>query len=127
MTEATSALDPSGDYQVDLQACKSHRDCVKVCDVAGAIESTVGGTSTARHLSHVLVWPSAFSTAMPSGFKPSINSAFAAAMFSIDPRYSRWTGATINSTATSGGVIRHSRWISCVGDDMPISNTARSN
>lgn len=25
------------DYQVDLQACKSHRDCVKVCDV-GAID-----------------------------------------------------------------------------------------
>ena len=28
------------DYQVDLQACKSHRDCVKVCDVAGAIDFT---------------------------------------------------------------------------------------
>lgn len=28
------------DYQVDLQACKSHRDCVKACDVAGAIDFT---------------------------------------------------------------------------------------
>ena len=28
------------DYQVDMQACKSHRDCVKVCDVAGAIDFT---------------------------------------------------------------------------------------
>jgi ferredoxin len=26
------------DYQVDLQACKSHRACVKACDVAGAID-----------------------------------------------------------------------------------------
>lgn len=28
------------DYQVDLQACKGHRDCVKACDVAGAIDFT---------------------------------------------------------------------------------------
>ena len=28
------------DYQVDLQACKSHRACVKACDVAGAIDFT---------------------------------------------------------------------------------------
>ena len=26
------------DYQVNLQACKSHRACVKACDVAGAID-----------------------------------------------------------------------------------------
>ncbi len=26
------------DYQVDLGACKSHRDCVRVCDAAGAID-----------------------------------------------------------------------------------------
>ncbi len=26
------------DYQVDLQACKKHRDCVRVCDAAGAID-----------------------------------------------------------------------------------------
>ncbi len=25
-------------YQVDLQRCKSHRDCVRVCDAAGAID-----------------------------------------------------------------------------------------
>lgn len=28
------------DYQVDLRACQSHRDCVKVCEVAGAIDFT---------------------------------------------------------------------------------------
>jgi ferredoxin len=28
------------DYQVDLGACKSHRDCVKACEVAGAIDFT---------------------------------------------------------------------------------------
>ncbi len=28
------------DYQVDLAACKSHRDCVRVCDAAGAIDFT---------------------------------------------------------------------------------------
>lgn len=28
------------DYQVNLSACKSHRDCVKACDVAGAIDFT---------------------------------------------------------------------------------------
>ncbi len=26
------------DYQVDLSACKSHRDCVRVCEAAGAID-----------------------------------------------------------------------------------------
>lgn len=26
------------DYQVDLQACRSHRECVKVCQAAGAID-----------------------------------------------------------------------------------------
>ena len=26
------------DYQVNLEACKSHRDCVRVCDAAGAID-----------------------------------------------------------------------------------------
>ena len=31
-----SAIDFS--YQVDLSRCKSHRDCVKVCDAAGAID-----------------------------------------------------------------------------------------
>ncbi|HYD77466.1 4Fe-4S dicluster domain-containing protein [Ramlibacter sp.] len=28
------------DYQIDLQACRSHRDCVKVCEAAGAIDFT---------------------------------------------------------------------------------------
>jgi ferredoxin len=28
------------DYQVNLLACKSHRDCVKACDAAGAIDFT---------------------------------------------------------------------------------------
>jgi ferredoxin len=28
------------DYQVNLDACKSHRDCVRVCDAAGAIDFT---------------------------------------------------------------------------------------
>ncbi len=27
-------------YQVDLQACKSHRDCVRACEAAGAIDFT---------------------------------------------------------------------------------------
>jgi len=28
------------DYQINLNACKSHRDCVRVCDAAGAIDFT---------------------------------------------------------------------------------------
>ncbi len=28
------------DYQIDLNACKKHRDCVRVCDAAGAIDFT---------------------------------------------------------------------------------------
>jgi ferredoxin len=28
------------DYQVDLSACKSHRECVRVCEAAGAIDFT---------------------------------------------------------------------------------------
>jgi ferredoxin len=30
------------DWQVDLAACKSHRDCVRVCDAAGAIDFNRG-------------------------------------------------------------------------------------
>jgi ferredoxin len=30
------------DYQVDLDRCKSHRDCVRVCDAAGAIDFNRG-------------------------------------------------------------------------------------
>lgn len=30
------------DYQVDLAACRSHRDCVRVCDAAGAIDFARG-------------------------------------------------------------------------------------
>ncbi len=30
------------DYQVDLNACKSHRDCVRICDAAGAIDFNRG-------------------------------------------------------------------------------------
>ncbi len=30
------------DYQVNLAACKSHRDCVRVCDAAGAIDFNRG-------------------------------------------------------------------------------------
>jgi ferredoxin len=26
------------DYQIDLEACRSHRDCVRMCDAAGAID-----------------------------------------------------------------------------------------
>ena len=39
---ACLAVCPEGaiglDYQIDLAACKSHRDCVRVCDAAGAID-----------------------------------------------------------------------------------------
>jgi ferredoxin len=43
-TRCNACLDacPEGaiglDYQVDLDACKGHRDCVRVCDAAGAID-----------------------------------------------------------------------------------------
>lgn len=37
------------DYQVDLSACTSHRDCVKVCQVAGAIDfQRVASSETAQ-------------------------------------------------------------------------------
>jgi ferredoxin len=45
-TRCNACLDacPEGaigmDYQVNLNACKSHRDCVRVCDAAGAIDFT---------------------------------------------------------------------------------------
>jgi phosphoenolpyruvate carboxykinase (ATP) len=69
---------------------------------------------------------SAFRTAVPPTFIPSTSSAFAFATFSIEPRCSTCTGSTFNSTATSGGVMRHSRWISFIGVDIPISRTATS-
>ncbi len=47
-TRCNACLDacPEGaiglDYQVDLEACRNHRDCVRVCDAAGAIDFTRG-------------------------------------------------------------------------------------
>ncbi len=38
------------DYQIDLQACKSHRDCVKVCEAAGAIDFDARAAGAHRQL-----------------------------------------------------------------------------
>ena len=41
-------------YQVNLDACKSHRDCVRVCDAAGAIDFTRAALSVAEDFDLVL-------------------------------------------------------------------------
>ena len=41
-------------YQIDLAACKSHRDCARVCDAAGAIDFDRGVVSTSEHFDLVL-------------------------------------------------------------------------
>lgn len=42
------------DYQVDLQACASHRACVKACGVAGAIDFTRAPAAHGEHFDLVL-------------------------------------------------------------------------
>ena len=42
------------DYQVDLQACRNHRDCVRVCDAAGAIDFARGPQTVAESFDLVL-------------------------------------------------------------------------
>ena len=41
-------------YQIDLSRCKSHRDCVRVCDAAGAIDFERAPTETTEHYDLVL-------------------------------------------------------------------------
>jgi ferredoxin len=41
-------------YQVDLTACKSHRDCVRVCEAAGAIDFDRPARTTAERFDLVL-------------------------------------------------------------------------
>ena len=42
------------DYQVNLAACKSHRDCVRVCDAAGAIDFARAPLAHEEHFDLVL-------------------------------------------------------------------------
>ncbi len=41
-------------YQVDLSLCKSHRDCVRVCEAAGAIDFQRGALATTERFDLVL-------------------------------------------------------------------------
>ncbi len=41
-------------YQVDLALCRSHRDCVRVCEAAGAIDFQREPTTTTEHFDLVL-------------------------------------------------------------------------
>ncbi len=59
------------DYQIDLAACQSHRDCVKVCQVAGAIDFTRAPETQTERFDLVLDLRStpAFSQhALPQGY-----------------------------------------------------------
>ena len=59
-TRCNACLDacPEGainfNYQVDLDKCKSHRDCVRVCDAAGAIDFTRGAQTLEEDFDLVL-------------------------------------------------------------------------
>ena len=59
------------DYQIDLNACQSHRACVKVCKVAGAIDFTREPTSASESFDLVLdlrVTPAFTQHALPLGY-----------------------------------------------------------
>ena len=42
------------DYQINLEACRSHRDCVRVCEAAGAIDFERGAVRHVEHFDLVL-------------------------------------------------------------------------
>ncbi|CAN7534735.1 4Fe-4S binding protein [Acidovorax sp. LjRoot129] len=62
------------DYQIDLAACQSHRTCVKVCQVAGAIDFERDAAVQAQHFDLVLDLRAATATptfvqhALPQGY-----------------------------------------------------------
>ena len=62
------------DYQIDLAACQSHRSCVKVCQVAGAIDFERDAAVQAQHFDLVLDLRAATATptfvqhALPQGY-----------------------------------------------------------
>ncbi len=58
-------------YQVDLAACRSHRDCVRVCDAAGAIDFTREAVVTTESFDLVLdlrPTPAFSQHALPQGY-----------------------------------------------------------
>ena len=62
------------DYQIDMAACSSHRDCVKVCQVAGAIDFTRDATAQTERFDLVLdlrsptATPTFLQHALPQGY-----------------------------------------------------------
>ncbi|RZJ10432.1 MAG: 4Fe-4S dicluster domain-containing protein [Acidovorax sp.] len=62
------------DYQIDLAACQSHRTCVKVCQVAGAIDFERDAAVQSQHFDLVLDLRAATATptfvqhALPQGY-----------------------------------------------------------
>ncbi|MFC7462480.1 4Fe-4S binding protein [Hydrogenophaga defluvii] len=73
------------DYQIDLNACKSHRDCVKVCDAPGAIQFGRDATEHSERFDLVLDLrdaPAFTQHALPQGYFHLPTSADATAQLS---------------------------------------------
>lgn len=62
------------DHQVDMSRCTSHRDCVKVCEAAGAIDFSRDAHPQTERFDVVLdqrgdkAWPTFTSHALPQGY-----------------------------------------------------------
>src|SRR3954447_25753918 len=119
MFDRATSTSPSGSTPTARAAASAASAFRRMCvEVKGSV-SVSGSASTSPSRPNVTVVTSsrrcgsssgsfAGTTAVPPGLSPAINSAFAAAIASMLPSSSRWTGPTLTITPTSGAAMRAS-------------------
>src|SRR3954454_16288317 len=119
MFDRATSTSPSGSTPTARAAASAASAFRRMCvEVKGSV-SVSGSASTSPSGPNVTVVTSsrrcgsssgsfAGTTAVPPGLSPAINSAFAAAIASMLPSSSRWTGPTLTITPTSGSAMRAS-------------------
>src|SRR3954452_18298543 len=116
MFDSATSTSPSGSTPTARAAASAASASTRMCLEAKGSVSVSGRASTSPPGPNVTVvtssrrWrsssgSSAGRTAVPPGFSAAISSAFAAAMFSMLPSSSRWTGPMLTMTPTSGSAI----------------------
>src|SRR3954470_24980226 len=116
MFESATSTSPSGSTPTARAAASAASALTRMCLEAKGSVSVSGRVSTSPPGPNVTVvtssrrWrsssgSSAGRTAAPPGFSAAISSAFVAAMFSMLPSSSRWTGPMLTMTPTSGSAI----------------------
>src|SRR3954454_17588914 len=116
MFDSATSTSPSGSTPTARAAASAASAFTRMCLEAKGSVSVSGSVSTSPPGPNVTVvtssrrWrsssgSSAGRTAVPPGFSAAISSAFAAAMFSMLPSSSRWTGPMLTMTPTSGSAI----------------------